>query len=156
MYIEDTIAAISTPLGHGSIGIVRLSGTDAIKIADKIFRSSRNKKLSNTSSHRMLFGHIINPSNREIIDEVLVSVMNAPDTYTKENIVEINCHGGAVPLRRILELVLKKGARLAAPGEFTQRAFMNGRIDLAQAEAVLDVINALTVQSQKAATKQQC
>ena len=154
MYIDDTIAAISTPPGHGGIGIVRLSGSDAIKIADRVFRSPKKKKLKNTPSHRMLFGRIINPPDKEIIDEVLVSVMKGPDTYTKEDIVEINCHGGAVPLRRILELVLKGGARLAEPGEFTQRAFMNGRIDLAQAEAVLDVVNALTVQSQRTAVKQ--
>jgi tRNA modification GTPase len=154
MHIEDTIAAISTPPGHGGIGIVRLSGNNAIRIADRVFRSPKKKKLKDTPSHRLLFGHIINPPDKEIIDEVLVSVMKGPDTYTKEDIVEINCHGGAVPLRRILELALKGGARLAEPGEFTQRAFMNGRIDLAQAEAVLDVVNALTVQGQRTAIKQ--
>ena len=154
MHTDDTIAAISTPAGQGGIGIVRLSGKDAIKISDKIFRSPKKKQLKHTPSHRILFGHIRNPSTKEIIDEALVSVMKAPNTYTREDIVEINCHGGAVPLKRILGLVIKKGARLADPGEFTQRAFLNGRIDLAQAEAVLDVINALTVRSQKTAVEQ--
>ncbi len=149
----DTIAAISTPLGHSGIGIVRLSGKDAIKIADKIFLSPKNKTLKQIPSHRIIYGHIIN-SNKEIIDEALISVMRSPHTYTKEDVVEINCHGGPVPLRRILELVLKNGARLAEPGEFTRRAFLNGRIDLAQAEAVLDVINAMTEQSQKTAVEQ--
>src|SRR4030067_948958 len=153
MPFDDTIAAISTPLGHSGIGIVRLSGKDAIKIADKIFLSPKNKTLKQIPSHRIIYGHIIN-SNKEIIDEALISVMRSPHTYTKEDVVEINCHGGPVPLRRILELVLKNGARLAEPGEFTRRAFLNGRIDLAQAEAVLDVINAMTEQSQKTAVEQ--
>ena len=166
MFTDDTIAAISTPLGHGGIGIVKISGKDAIKIADKIFLSPKNKTLKQIPSHRIIYGHIINPvrkqdflsngvnSNKEIIDEALISVMRSPHTYTKEDVVEINCHGGPVPLRRILELVLKNGARLAEPGEFTRRAFLNGRIDLAQAEAVLDVINAMTEQSQKTAVEQ--
>ncbi|NOZ69274.1 MAG: tRNA uridine-5-carboxymethylaminomethyl(34) synthesis GTPase MnmE [Deferribacteres bacterium] len=154
MHTEDTIAAISTPPGAGGIGIVRLSGSDSIKIADRIFRSPRKKKLARSPSHRILFGHIVDPATGEILDEVLVSVMKAPNTYTREDIVEINCHGGPVPLRRILELVLNTGARLAEPGEFTKRAFLNGRIDLARAEAVIDVINALTEESRKAAVRQ--
>ncbi len=154
MHPDDTITAISTPTGHGGIGIVRLSGSSAIKISDRIFRSPHKKRLKHTPTHRILFGHITDPSSGEVIDEVLVSVMKAPNTYTKEDIVEINCHGGAVPVKRILQLVLSSGARLAEPGEFTQRAFLNGRIDLAQAEAVLDVINSLTVQSQKTAVNQ--
>lgn len=153
MFNEDTIAAISTSIGHSGIGIVRLSGINSIRITDKIFISPKKKSLKKIPSHRIIYGHIIN-SNKKIIDEVLVSVMRAPHTYTREDIVEINCHGGPVPLRRILELVLKAGARLAEPGEFTKRAFLNGRIDLAQAEAVLDVINAMTEQSQKAAIEQ--
>ena len=153
MFIDDTITAISTPIGHSGIGIVRLSGRDSIKIADKIFASHKKKTLKKTPTHRLVYGHIIS-SHKEIIDEALVSVMKAPHTYTKENIVEINCHGGPVPLRRILALVLKNGARLAEPGEFTRRAFLNGRIDLAQAEAVLDVINSLTEQSRKTAFEQ--
>jgi len=151
--LDDTIAAISTPLGYSGIGIVRLSGKDSIKITDRIFVSPKKKTLNQTPSHRIVYGYIVD-SNKEIIDEVLVSVMHAPYTYTKEDVVEINCHGGPVPLRRVLELVLKNGARLTEPGEFTRRAFLNGRIDLAQAEAVLDVINALTEQSQKAAIEQ--
>jgi tRNA modification GTPase len=154
MFLEDTIAAISTPLGTGGIGIVRLSGREAIKIADKVFRSPKKKKIKQTPSHRIIYGHIMNPETKDVVDEALVSVMKAPNTYTKEDTVEINCHGGAVPLRRVLELVLEKGARIAEPGEFTQRAFINGRIDLTQAEAVLDVINALTVESQKTAVRQ--
>ena len=153
MFAEDTIAAISTSLGHSGIGIVRLSGKDSVKIADKIFISPKKKPLKQTPSHRLVYGHIIKP-DKEIIDEVLVSAMRAPRTYTREDMVEINCHGGPVPLRRILELVLKSGARLAEPGEFTRRAFLNGRIDLAQAEAVIDVINSLTERSQKAAVEQ--
>ncbi|RJQ51691.1 MAG: tRNA uridine-5-carboxymethylaminomethyl(34) synthesis GTPase MnmE [Nitrospiraceae bacterium] len=154
MHTEDTIAAISTPPGRGGIGIVRLSGGNAIKIAERIFISPKSKKLRQTASHRILYGHIANPKNREIIDEALVSVMKAPNTYTREDMVEINCHGGPAPLRRVLEIVLEKGARLAGPGEFTQRAFLNGRIDLAQAEAVLDVINALTEQGRRTAVEQ--
>ena len=154
MQTEDTIAAISTAPGRSGIGIVRLSGRDALKIAEKIFLSVRQKKISKTPSHRMLYGHIVDPENKETIDEVLVSVMKAPDTYTREDIVEINSHGGPVPLRRILDIVISSGARLAEPGEFTQRAFLNGRLDLAQAEAVIDIINALTEQSRKTAVAQ--
>ena len=134
---EDTIAAISTPLGEGGIGIVRLSGKEARPIVEKVFRG----KLSH---RRLNYGHIIDPESGEVVDEVLVCFMAAPHTYTREDIVEINCHGGPMPLRRILELVLRHGARLAQPGEFTLRAFLNGRIDLAQAEAVLDIVRAKT------------
>ncbi len=154
MHTDDTIAAISTPIGQGGIGIVRLSGSNAVAIADKLFRSHKKKTLKQTPSHRILFGHIIDPSDKSTVDEVLISVMKAPNTYTKQDIVEINCHGGPIPLRRILDLTLNSGARLADPGEFTQRAFLNGRIDLAQAEAVMDVISSLTVQSQKTALSQ--
>lgn len=154
MNTEDTIAAISTSAGQGGIGIVRLSGSNSIAIADRIFHSTRRQKLGKSPSHRIIYGHIIDPSDKEVIDEVLVSVMKAPSTYTREDIIEINCHGGALPLRRILELVIKNGARHAEPGEFTRRAFLNGRIDLAQAEAVLDVINSMTVESQKTAVQQ--
>jgi|Deesub1362A_J573_1020465.scaffolds.fasta_scaffold00871_3 tRNA modification GTPase len=154
MHIEDTIAAISTPLGYSGIGIVRLSGKDAIRIAERVFSSPRGKSLSRGPTHRLLYGHIIDHENGELIDEVLVSVMKAPNTYTREDIVEINCHGGPLPLRRVLELVLRHGARLAQPGEFTMRAFLNGRIDLAQSEAVLDIINSLTEEGQKVAMEQ--
>jgi len=154
MNTEDTIVAISTPLGRSGIGIVRLSGKNAIKIADEVFLSPKGKRLHNTPSHRILYGHILDPVKGEIIDEVLIMIMRAPHTYTKEDVVEINCHGGPVPLRRILEALLDRGARLAEPGEFTRRAFLNGRIDLTQAEAVLDVINSLTEESQKIAIEQ--
>lgn len=141
---DDTIAAISTPLGEGGIGIVRVSGKDALQIADKIFVGSRKKSLEELPSHSLNYGRIIDPDSGQVIDEVLLSVMRAPRTYTREDIVEINCHGGIVPTKRVLELVLEKGARLAEPGEFTKRAFLNGRIDLSQAEAVMDLIRAQT------------
>jgi len=141
---QDTIAAISTPLGEGGIGIVRLSGPDAIAIAGKVF----TRRLSN---RRLVYGHIIEPETGEVVDEVLVAYMEAPHTYTREDIVEINCHGGPLPLQRILGLVLRYGARMANPGEFTLRAFLNGRIDLAQAESVLDVVRAKTAASLRVA-----
>jgi len=134
---QDTIAAISTPLGEGGIGIVRLTGLETRSIIEKVF----NGQLSH---RRLSYGHIVDPANGEIVDEVLVSYLAAPYTYTREDVGEINCHGGALPLQRTLEVVLMHGARLAYPGEFTLRAFLNGRIDLAQAEAVLDVIRAKT------------
>ena len=154
MHPDDTIAAISTPVGQGGIGIVRLSGSEALQIADSIFSSTKKKSIIHTPSHRILHGRIKDPATGEVIDEVLVSVMKAPNTYTKEDIVEINCHGGALPLKRVLELLLNSGARHAEPGEFTKRAFLNGRIDLAQAEAVIDIINAMTEQGQKSALEQ--
>jgi tRNA modification GTPase len=153
VFTGDTIAALSTSFGHSGIGIVRLSGKNAIRITEKIFVSPHKKPLSLIPSHRILYGHIVSPES-EVIDEVLVSIMRAPKTYTREDVVEINCHGGPVPLQRVLEIVLKYGARLADPGEFTRRAFENGRIDLAQAEAVLDIINAMTEQGQRAAVEQ--
>ena len=141
---EDTIAAISTPLGEGGIGIVRLSGPKAVEIADGLFRSPRGTKLREVPSHTIHYGFIVDPESGKRVDEVLVSVMRAPRTYTREDVVEINCHGGIVPLRRVLELVLSRGARMAEPGEFTKRAFLNGRIAIDQAEAVLDIIRAKT------------
>lgn len=141
MYQTNTIAAISTSMSNSGIGIVRISGDEAINIADKIFQSINNsKKLKNVKSHTVHYGNIID--NDKIVDEVLVIVMKAPNTYTKEDVVEIDCHGGIVVVNKILELVIKNGARIAEPGEFTKRAFLNGRIDLSQAEAVIDVINA--------------
>lgn len=144
MFDNDTIAAISTPLGVSGIGIVRLSGSDALKIAGRVFRHAKGKKINNLASHTIHYGHILNPENGELIDEVLLTVMRSPATYTKEDVVEINCHGGIIPLKDVLELCLKEGARLAEPGEFTKRAFLNGRIDLTQAEAVIDIIQAKT------------
>lgn len=151
---EDTIAAISTPSGESGISIVRLSGKDAVKIAKKIFKPRKEKNLEEAASFSTHFGFVVDPKRKEIIDEVIVSVMRAPATYTREDIVEINCHGGPVPVRRTLELLLNYGARLAEPGEFTKRAFLNGRIDLAQAEAVIDVIKAKTDEGLKAAVSQ--
>lgn len=141
---NDTIAAISTPLGESGIGIVRLSGKDAILIADKLFSSPKNKKLADTGTHRLVYGFIKDPFTNKKLDEVLVAVMRAPHTYTREDIVEINCHGGILQLRKTLELVLRHGAILAEPGEFTKRAFLNNRLDLSQAEAVIDLIRAKT------------
>lgn len=151
---DDTITAISTPLGEGGIGIVRLSGKDAVTIVDKLFSSPRERKLEESASHSLIHGFITNPPTGARIDEVLVVVMRAPKTYTREDVVEINCHGGILPLRKVLELVLKNGARLAEPGEFTKRAFLNGRIDLAQAEAVMDIIRAKTEESGRVAVEQ--
>ena len=143
---QDTIAAISTPIGEGGIGIVRLSGPDARAIARKVF----DRPLSN---RRLVYGHITDPEIGEVVDEVLVAYMEAPHTYTREDIVEINCHGGPLPLQRILGLALRYGARMANPGEFTLRAFLNGRIDLAQAESVLDVVQAKTAASLRVAVQ---
>ncbi len=141
--LDDTIAAIATPIGEGGIGIVRLSGKDALNIADKIFLSCDGKRSSGFKAYTTHYGWIVNKS-RDIVDEVLLTVMRAPRSYTKEDVVEINCHGGVVALRAVLELVLAQGCRVSQAGEFTKRAFLNGRIDLAQAEAVLDTIRAKT------------
>ncbi|WP_448902970.1 tRNA uridine-5-carboxymethylaminomethyl(34) synthesis GTPase MnmE [Eubacterium sp.] len=141
MKVVDTIAAIATASGNSGIGIIRVSGDEAIEIVDKIFKSvNSDKKLVNVKSHTINYGHIVD--NDKVIDEVLVSVMKGPHSYTGEDVVEINCHGGMIVIRKILEIVLKNGARTAEPGEFTKRAFLNGRMDLSQAEAVMDVINA--------------
>lgn len=139
-----TIAAISTPMGEGAIAIVRLSGEEAIEIADRIFRSAGGSKLAEVPSHTIHYGRIIDPKSKEIAEEVMVSVMKGPRTFTRENVVEINCHGGIVSVNRVLQLALNAGAELAEPGEFTKRAFLNGRIDLSQAEAVMDLIRAKT------------
>lgn len=147
----DTIAAIATPPGEGAISIVRLSGDDAVTLADQVFKG---KDLTKVSSHTINYGHFIDPQTREIIDEVMVSVLRAPKTFTREDTVEINCHGGIVPTNKILQVLLTNGARLAEPGEFTKRAFLHGRIDLAQAESVMDLIRAKTDRSMKAALNQ--
>ena len=140
----DTIAAISTPMGEGAIAIVRLSGDEAITIADKIFKSPNGKRLTEVATHTIHYGHLIDPKTDEIVEEVMLSLMRGPKTFTREDVVEINCHGGLVSVNRVLQLVLRSGARLAEPGEFTKRAFLNGRIDLSQAEAVMDLIRAKT------------
>lgn len=152
--IEDIIAAISTSLGEGAIGIVRLSGKGTFTLVEKIFRSPSGKKLSLVPTHSVNYGHIIDPKTNQKIDEVLVTVMKGPRTFTTEDIIEINCHGGIIPLRRILELVLQHGARMAEPGEFAKRAFLNGRIDLAQAESIIDIIRAKTGTSLQVAINQ--
>ena len=177
--LEDTIVAISTPIGQAGIGIVRISGKEAFNIADKIFlsvkakdESKKNNKPSRFKTYTINYGWIVNGSqksvnsnqkpvtrnqkkdNYQIIDEVILSIMRAPKSYTKEDVVEINCHSGIVNLRKILDLVLGSGARLAEPGEFTKRAFLNGRIDLTQAEAVLDIIQAKTEASLRLGVEQ--
>ena len=147
--MNDTICAISTSQGVGAIAIIRISGEEAISIVNSIFKGS---DLSKVNSHTINYGHILDKD--EIIDEVLVSVMKAPKTFTKEDIVEINTHGGIAPTNRVLELLLEKGCRLAEPGEFTKRAFLNGRIDLLEAEAIMDMIEAKTETQRKMATNQ--
>lgn len=147
----DTIAAISTPPGEGAISIVRMSGEEAVSIAQKVFSG---KDLTQVKSHTINYGHIVDPKTHEEIDEVMVSLMLAPKTFTREDVVEINCHGGIVATNRILQLLLVNGARLAEPGEFTKRAFLHGRIDLTQAESVMDLIRAKTDRSMKIALNQ--
>ncbi|MFB1097160.1 MULTISPECIES: tRNA uridine-5-carboxymethylaminomethyl(34) synthesis GTPase MnmE [Bacillaceae] len=148
---NDTIAAISTPVGEGAIAIVRLSGAEAVEIAAKLFDG---KKLTDVPSHTIHYGKLIDPETGEVAEEVMVSVMKAPKTFTREDVVEINCHGGLVSVNRVLELALQEGARLAEPGEFTKRAFLNGRIDLSQAEAVMDLIRAKTDRAMNVALNQ--
>jgi len=138
VFTDDTIAAIATPLGTGGIGIIRISGPRSLEIATRLFRP--HQAVSPLKSHHLYHGVIVDPEEGHTIDEVLLSYMAKPRSYTREDVVEINCHGGLVPLKEILSLMLKGGARLAEPGEFTRRAFLNGRLDLAQAEAVIDLI----------------
>lgn len=149
---EDTIAAISTALGEGSIAVIRVSGNDAIKIADKVFQGKTS--LAYVLSHTVHYGWIVDPDSRHRVDEVLVTVMKAPRSFTMEDVVEISCHGGIVSVRRILDLLLSHGARMAEPGEFTKRAFLNGRIDLAQSEAVMDLIRSKSDRAFHIALKQ--
>ena len=147
--MEDTIAAISTTLGIGAISIIRVSGADSISIVNNIFKG---KDLLEVPTHTITYGHIID--NNNIIDEVLVSIMRAPKSFTMEDVVEINCHGGIATTKKVLELLLLNGCRLAEPGEFTKRAFLNGRIDLLEAEGVMDVLNAKTEKSRALAINQ--
>jgi len=146
----STIAAISTPIGQGGIGIIRISGEKALDIIKKIFQYK--KKNREIQSYTIRYGYIFDED--ELIDEVLVSYFKAPNSYTGEDVCEINCHGGNLVVRRILEVVLKNGAILAEPGEFTKRAFLNGKMDLSQAEAVIDVINSKSVKENKASMQQ--
>lgn len=147
----DTIAAISTPIGEGAISIVRLSGEQSLAIANRVFKG---KDLTTVASHTIQYGHIVDPKTQEVIDEVMVSVMLAPKTFTREDVVEINCHGGLLATNRILQLLLANGARAAEPGEYTKRAFLNGRIDLTQAESVMDLIRAKTDKAMHVALNQ--
>lgn len=152
MFIDDTIAAIATAPGEGGIGIIRISGADSIAIASSIFKPFYKENLLDYPNRSLVYGNIVDCDR--VIDEVLIARMEGPNSYTAEDVVEINCHGGFISVKKILELVLKKGARLAEPGEFTKRAFLNGRIDLSQAEAVIDIINAKTDQSHDVAQSQ--
>lgn len=147
----DTIAAIATPLGEGAIGIVRLSGQQARPIIQRIFKG---KDLNQVASHTLNYGHIIDPKTEQVLDEVMVGIMHSPKTFTREDVVEINTHGGIAVTNEILQLVIREGARLAEPGEFTKRAFLNGRVDLTQAEAVMDLIRAKTDKAMGIALKQ--
>ncbi len=150
----DTIAAIATGMTHSGIGIIRISGTNAIEVADKIFIDKKhNKIMKNIKSHTIHYGFIIDEKN-DAVDEVMVSFMKGPKSFTAEDTVEINCHGGILIMNRILELVIKNGARLAEPGEFTKRAFLNGRIDLSEAEAVMDIISSKNEMALKSSLKQ--
>ena len=153
MYTLDTIAAIATPPGEGSIAVIRMSGVDAEQIAAKIFSPHRDKK-SKLQSHRLYHGTLRDPKSARAIDEVLLAIMRQPRSYTGEDVIEIHCHGGAFIARRVLQLVLSEGARQAEPGEFTKRAFLNGRLDLSQAEGVLDLIRARTESSATLALNQ--
>lgn len=148
----DTITSISTPMGEGAIGIVRLSGLEAVEIGDKLYKGK--KKLKDVPSHTINYGHIIDPETDEVVEEVMISVLRAPKTFTREDIIEINCHGGILTINRILELTMTHGARMAEPGEYTKRAFLNGRIDLSQAEAVMDFIRSKTDRASKVAMNQ--
>ncbi len=155
-YLEDTIAAISTMSGGGGIGIIRISGINAIDVADKIFVDTKRAadSVARMSTHTIKYGYIVDPSTDTVLDECLITLMRGPKSYTKEDVVEINCHGGYAVMHSILSLIYKNGARPAEPGEFTKRAFLNGRIALSGAEAVMDLINAKTSQAQKAAINQ--
>lgn len=148
----DTIAAVATPMGEGGIAVIRVSGPEAIEVVDKIYKGKQ--KLSTVDTHTIHYGHLVDPQSGDLIEEVLVSVMKAPRTFTREDVVEVNCHGGIVSVERVLGLILEYGARLAEPGEFTKRAFLNGRVDLSQAEAVIDLIRAKTDRAMKVALHQ--
>ncbi len=154
MYMEDTIAAVATAFGEGGIGIVRISGSKAKEIMDNLFVSKHCQFETHIGNRQLVYGHILDPQSKSPVDEVMAVFMQGPATYTREDVAEIQCHGSTVSLRKILTLVLESGARLAEPGEFTKRAFLNGRIDLSQAEAVIDVVRAKTDKSFQAAIDQ--
>ena len=149
MFIDDTIAAIATAPGEGGIGIIRISGSKALPVAKEIFESVSGKQITDYNTRTLIYGHILDGDKK--IDEVLLAFMKGPNSYTAEDVIEINCHGGFISVKKILELILSKDVRLADEGEFTKRAFLNGRIDLSQAEAVIDVIKAKTDKAQEVA-----
>ncbi|OOM11052.1 tRNA uridine-5-carboxymethylaminomethyl(34) synthesis GTPase MnmE [Clostridium saccharobutylicum] len=150
----DTICAIATPIGEGGVAIVRISGEKALDIAGKIFLAKNKQDIKQMQTYTMRYGNVIDLDNNEIVDDVILSYMKGPHSYTGENVVEVNCHGGVVATNRVLNQIVKAGARLAEPGEFTKRAFLNGRIDLSQAEAIMDIIKAKTDLSMKSAMMQ--
>jgi len=143
---EDTIVALATKAGEAAINIIKISGKDSLKIISNLFVSRSGKKINQLKTYTMVYGHLLDENN-EIIDEAIVSVMKAPKSYTREDVVEINCHGGVASVNKVMDLVVKNGARLAEPGEFTKRAFLNGRIDLSQAEAIAEIISAKNIES---------
>lgn len=153
MLFDETIVAVSTPTGPGGIGIVRLSGSKSFSIIDRLAKT-RNEPISSKKSHTTTLAKIIDPRTDELIDEALITIMRSPNSYTREDIVEINCHSGAVPIRKTLEAALNEGARLAEPGEFTHRAFLSGRIDLTQAQAVMNLVQARSEAAGRAAARQ--
>ncbi|MFK7692282.1 tRNA uridine-5-carboxymethylaminomethyl(34) synthesis GTPase MnmE [Paenibacillus sp. HJGM_3] len=150
--ITDTIGAISTPLGEGGIAVIRVSGPDAIPAVDRLFQTKT--RLSEADTHTVHYGHILDPETKERVEEVLVTLMRGPRSFTTEDVVEVSCHGGLISVKKVLGLILEQGVRLAEPGEFTKRAFLNGRIDLTQAEAVIDLIRAKSDRAFKVALKQ--
>ena len=152
MTILDNIVAIVTAIGAAGVGIIRISGPEAIQIAAKIYKGKND--LNTVASHRIIYGHVYDYKNNKTIDEALFLIMKEPSSFTGENVVEIQCHGGIVPVKQVLDLVLRNGARLAEPGEFSKRAFLNGKLDLAQAEAIMDIVNAKTDKSLESAVNQ--
>lgn len=152
MFIDDTIAAIATAPGEGGIGIIRISGEKSLQVAKSIFKSKSGKMIKDYNARTLIYGTVVD--NEKVIDEVLVAYMKGPNSYTAEDVIEINCHGGFISVKKILELILSKGVRLAEAGEFTKRAFLNGRIDLSQAEAIIDVIKSKTDMAHEVAQSQ--
>ena len=150
----DTICGIATPIGEGGISIIRVSGDKSKEIVNKIFCAKNGKSMDDMKSYTMRYGYIKDINNKDTIDEVIISFMKGPRSFTAEDVIEINCHGGVISTNKVLEEVIKAGARLSEPGEFTKRAFLNGRIDLSQAEAVMDIIRAKTDLSMKSAMLQ--
>jgi tRNA modification GTPase len=152
LFIDDTIAAIATAPGEGGIGIIRISGEKSLQVAQSIFKSKSGKMIKDYNARTLIYGTVVD--NEKVIDEVLVAYMKGPNSYTAEDVIEINCHGGFISVKKILELILSKGVRLAEAGEFTKRAFLNGRIDLSQAEAIIDVIKSKTDMAHEVAQSQ--